>query len=82
MKLLNDDIMDGASAETVSERVMDINAYVPIYDIRRTEAKLRHLLRTPSLTPHQGKANQIMLSVCTTLEEDEARVQSLSSRGR
>lgn len=77
--------MDGASAgdtASVSEHVMNINAYVPIYDIKRIEAKLRHLFRTPSSTPHQGKANQIPQSVCTTQEEDEARVQSLSLRVR
>lgn len=82
MKLLNDGWCIGRDTTSVSEHVMNINAYVPIFDVRRIKTKLWHLLRTPSSTIHQGKANQIVRCVCTTQEEDEARVQSLSSRGR
>lgn len=48
---------------------------------QRLEAKPRHLLRPPSSTPHQGKANYTVRSDRITQEGDEARVQSLSSRG-
>lgn len=79
MKLSNDGWCIGRDTTSVSEHVMNINAYVPIFSVRGIKTKLWHLLRTRPTTIHQGRANQIVRSVCTNQGEDEA---SLSSRGR